>query len=74
MAFIESSGRPPRSARGLQQSTLERAFSGVYSLPEGGRPEARAASNKQRTLESAFNGVYSLPEGGPPTEHSGEGV
>ena len=47
MAFIESSGgRPPRSARGLQQSTLERAFSGVYSLPEGGRPEARAASNR----------------------------
>ena len=37
----------PRSVRRIQQSTRERAFSGVYnSLPEGGRPEARAASNR----------------------------
>ena len=41
-------GGPPRSARGIQQSTLERAFSGVYSLPEGGRPETCAASNRAR--------------------------
>ena len=48
-------GRPPRSARGLQQSTLERAFSGVESLPEGGRPEARRARSPTDTLERAFS-------------------
>ena len=39
----------PTRARGIQQSALERAFSGVYSLPEGGGrggPHARAASNR----------------------------
>ena len=46
-------GRPPRSARGLQQSTLEKAFSGVESLPEGGRPEARRARSPTDTLERA---------------------
>ena len=43
-------GEPPR-ARGIQQSALETAFSGVYSVPEGGGrgapPRARAASNRQ---------------------------
>ena len=60
------------SSRRIQQSTLERAFSGVWSLPEIGRLEAREASNRavwrrrlvpeargiqQSSLESAFSGV-----------------
>ena len=41
-----SGGAAPPSARGLQQSSLESAFSRYIDLPEGARPEARAASNR----------------------------
>ena len=64
---LQFSGGWPSNRAAIQQSTLERAFSG--GLLEGGRPEAPPRSARgiqQSTLERAFSGVYSLPEGGRP--------
>ena len=44
-------------------SNMKRAFSRVYSLPEGGRPAHRI---QHSTRERAFSRVYSLPESGRP--------
>ena len=52
------------SSRRIQQSTLERAFSGVYSLPGIGRLEARAASN--RAVWRVRLVAFILPEGARP--------
>ena len=57
-------GEPSTHARGIQQSALERAFSGVYSLPEGGGRGAPPRGIQHTALDRAFSGVYSLPEGG----------
>ena len=38
---------------------MERAFSRVYSLPEGGLPEARAASNRALWRESVQSRLQS---------------
>ena len=46
------SGCERASARGIPQSSLKSAFSGVYSLPEGAGPEARGPSHR-----GAFSGV-----------------
>ena len=47
-------GEPPTRARGIQQTALERAFSGVYSFQEGGgrgAPHARARHPTDRSRE-----------------------
>ena len=52
MAFIESSGGcAPRSARGIQQSSLERAFSGVYTVCRRVRAPKRAWHRTEQSGE-----------------------
>ena len=58
---LRSSARWPPEARAT--SNMKRAFSRVYSLPEGGRPAHRI---QHSTRERAFSRVYSLPESGRP--------
>ena len=56
---------------------MERAFSGVYSLPEGAGPEARAASHRARWRErlvafTVFRRVLAPKRARHPTQHSGQ--
>ena len=72
----------PKRARHPEEhctSTVERAFSGVYSLPEGAGPEARVASRRALWRErlvafTVFQRVLAPKFAGHPTEHSGESV
>ena len=57
-------GEPPTRARHPTERSIEKAFSGVYSVPVRGGSPPRTRGIQQNALERAFSGVYSLPEGG----------